>query len=464
MAAEFTAGEIKKAVSGELVRGEAGMGSTGVSTDTRRLGAGELFVPIAGPNFDGHDFLAGALAGGAGGCLAERGRAPEATGGKFAIEVEDTLEALGDLAAYHRGRFDLPVVAVTGSNGKTTCKEMIGAILAEGARVLKGEGNLNNFIGLPLQVLALEAGHERAVFEMGMNRAGEILRLASIAAPSVGVITGVAPAHLERLGSIEAVREAKGELLEVMGAGGVAVLPRDDLQCRILAERRLEQGGRVATFGLEAKNDVYATRVKMSPEGETSFLIHMGGDKVEVSLPGVGRHNVLNALAAATAAAQLGSPLGEIVRGLESVVLPAMRLGVESFHGGAHLLNDAYNANPASVRLAISTVRELKGAGRAFAILGDMKELGAYEKFAHMEIGRAAVRAGLDFLAGVGPMMRLAVNEAHRAGMPLDQADVFTTPEEAAAWANELILPGDWVLVKGSRSMEMERAAEALRD
>lgn len=464
MAAEFTAQEIEMTVSGELIRGEAGMTSAGVSTDTRTLGAGELFVPIAGPNYDGNDFLADALAVGAAGCLAGRGRAPEAAEGKFVVEVEDTLGALGDLAAYHRGRFDLPVVAVTGSNGKTTTKEMIGAILAEGAKTLKSEGNLNNFIGLPLQVLGLEPGHERAVFEMGMNRAGEILRLAEIAAPSVGVITQVAPAHLEGLGSIEAVREAKGELLEVMGAGGVAVLPEEDPQCRILAERRLEQGGRVVFFGLKAGSDVYATRVTMSAEGGTSFFIHLGGDEAEVRLPGVGRHNVLNALAAAAAAAQLGSPLGEIVRGLENSVLPAMRLSVESFHGGAHLLNDAYNANPASVRLAIDTVCELKGAGRAFAILGDMKELGAYGESAHMEIGRVAADAGLDFLAAVGPMMRLAVGEAHRAGMPLDRAEIFTTPEAAAAWVNEWILPGDWVLVKGSRSMEMERAAEALRD
>ncbi|MBT3823047.1 MAG: UDP-N-acetylmuramoyl-tripeptide--D-alanyl-D-alanine ligase, partial [Nitrospinaceae bacterium] len=371
---------------------------------------------------------------------------------------------LGDLAAYHRRRFDLPVVAVTGSNGKTTCKEMIGAILAEGASVLKGEGNFNNFIGLPLQVLALEPRHERAVFEMGMNRSGEISRLAQITAPSIGVITGVAPAHLEGLGSIEAVREAKGELLEVMGASGVAVLPGEDLQCQALAERHLNAGGRVVSFGLEARRDVYATRVQMSPAGETSFFIHLGGAEAEVSLPGVGRHNVLNALAAAAACAELGSSLEEIVRGLENSSRPSMRLGVESFHGGAHLLNDAYNANPTSVRLAIETVCELKGAGRAFAILGDMKELGAYEEFAHMEIGRKAVSGGLDFLAGVGPMMRLAVGEAHKAGMPLEQAEVFTTPEEAAAWANEWVLPGDWVLVKGSRSMEMERAAEALRD
>jgi UDP-N-acetylmuramoyl-tripeptide--D-alanyl-D-alanine ligase len=461
--AGFTAIEVEEAVSGSLVRGEGEMKVSGVSTDSRSLQTGELFVPISGPNFDGHDFIKTAFESGAAGCLAGRGRSREEPEGGFIVEVEDTLGALGDLARYHRGRFELPVVAVTGSNGKTTAKEMIGAILAEGAETLKSEGNLNNFIGLPLQVLGLGPEHERAVFEMGMNRPGEIRRLAEIAAPTVAVITSVAPVHIEGLGSIEAVRDAKGELLEEMGTGGVAVLPGEDTQCAVLADRFRAQGGRVLTFGFEAKNDVCAADVQLSERGEVSFRIRIGGGEEEVRLPVVGRHNALNALAAAAAASELGSPLEEIVRGLEEAAPPAMRLGVEELSGGVFLLNDAYNANPTSVRMAIETVCELKGPGRAFAVLGDMRELGAFEEFAHAEVGRAAAGADLDFLATVGPAMRLAANEAHRAGMAIDRAEVFSSPEEAAAWVAERAMPGDWVLIKGSRSMAMERAVEALR-
>ena len=463
MVAEFAAHEIEEAVSGNLLEGRRDIQAFGVSTDSRTLKAGELFIPIEGPNFDGHDFLEAALEAGAAGCLAVRGRLPEVPGNAFAVEVEDTLRALGDLARFHRSRFDVPVVAVTGSNGKTTTKEMLGAILAEGGETLISKGNLNNLIGLPLQVFGLGPPHKRAVFEIGMNRPGEICRLAEIAAPEVAVITSVAPAHLEGLGSIEAVRDAKGELLEAMGPEGVAVLPSDDLQCRILDDGFRAKGGRVLSFGLGPGSDAYATDIRMSAQDGISFRIHLHGEEAEVRLRALGRQNVLNALAAAAAASQLGSPLVAIARGIERAVLPAMRLSVEEIREEVFLLNDAYNANPASVRLAIETLAELKGAGRAFAILGDMKELGAYEEFAHVEIGRAVVSGKIDFLATVGPMMRYAALEALESGVGADWIEPCKTPEEAAAWTAKRLMPGDWVLIKGSRSMEMERAVEALR-
>ncbi|MFC1490994.1 UDP-N-acetylmuramoyl-tripeptide--D-alanyl-D-alanine ligase [Nitrospinota bacterium] len=457
VAAGFAAHEIEEAVAGRLVGGRPDMTASGVSTDSRTLRAGELFVPIAGLNFDGHDFIAA-------GCLAGPGRSPEVPENAFAVEVEDTLRALGDLARYHRGRFDLPVVAVTGSNGKTTTKEMIAAILAEGAETLKSEGNLNNLIGLPLQVFGLGPAHERAVFEMGMNQPGEIFRLAEIAAPEVAVITGVAPAHLEGLGSIEAVRDAKGEVLEAMGAAGTAVLPSEDPHCGVLAERFRSKGGRAVTFGFSAGCDARAGDIQMTARGGTSFRIYLGGEEAEARLPVVGKQNVLNALAAAAAASHIGSSLDEVVRGLARAEFPRMRLAIEEIPGGAFLLNDAYNANPESLRLAIQTACELKGTGRAFGVLGDMKELGAFEKSAHREAGRWAAKEGLDYLAAVGAMMKLAAEEARGGGMSPDRVGEFAAPEEAAAWVADHLEPGDWVLVKGSRSMEMERAAEALRD
>ncbi len=469
VAAVFTAHEIEEAAAGRLTGGRADMTVSGVSTDSRTIREGELFVPIAGPNFDGHDYIEAAFGAGAAGCLIEAGltgagRSIEPPEGRFTIEVEDTLTALGDLARHHRGRFELPVAAVTGSNGKTTVKEMIRAILAEGGDTLASEGNLNNLIGLPLQVLGLGPAHERAVFEMGMNRPGEILRLAEIARPEVAVITNIAPAHLEGLGSIEAVREAKGELLNAMEGGGVAVLPGGDPHCGVLAGRFRAEGGRVATFGLSGACDVRASNIRMSPRGGTTFRLHLGGEEAEVRLGAVGRHNVLNALAAAAAAHEMGSGPVEAVSGLARTNFPEMRLAVEELRGGCFLLNDAYNANPESMRSAIQAAGELKGEGRAFGLLGDMKELGDFGEEAHREAGRRAARGGLDCLAAVGEAMRFAAEEARAAGMPPERVGEFSSPEDAAAWVAQRLEPGDWALVKGSRSMEMERAAEALRD
>ena len=217
------------------------------------------------------------------------------------------------------------------------------------------------------------------------------------------------------------------------------------------------------SFGLGPGSDAYATDIRMSAQDGISFRIHLHGEEAEVRLRALGRQNVLNALAAAAAASQLGSSLDAIARGIERAALPAMRLSVEEIREEVFLLNDAYNANPASVLLAIETLAELKGTGRAFAILGDMKELGAYEEFAHVEIGRAVVSGKIDFLAAVGPMMRYAALEAQESGVGIDWIEPCDTPEEAAAWTAKRLMPGDWVLVKGSRSMEMERAVEALR-
>lgn len=466
VAAAFTAMEIKEATTGRLLWGRPEMVVSGVSTDTRSIEAGSLFVPLVGPNFDAHDFLENALAAGAAGTLIERGRSFPPVDGAFAVEVADTLHALGELARYHRARFDLSVVAITGSNGKTTTKEMLAAIFAEGGETLKSGGNLNNLIGLPHQVFQLGGEHARAVFEMGMNRPGEIQRLTGIASPGVGVITSIAAVHLEGLGTIEAVRDAKGELLDVMGPGGTAVLCADDEQSQILADRFRSKGGRVLTFGFSQESEVRGTDIRVSAEEGTRFHLQMGEGDVEVRLRALGRHNVMNALAAAAAASIVGSPLDEIVRGLEHAELPRMRLEIEEIpgHAGCFLLNDAYNANPASVLQAIETAALLKSPGRVFGILGDMKELGASEETAHREIGRAVAAGGVDFFAGVGGLMALAADEARRAGMSADQAVSFDSPEAAAEWARAQLRPGDWVLVKGSRSMQMERAVEVFRN
>ena len=237
MAAVFSANEIEKAVNGRLIRGDGSAHAAGASTDTRTLRAGELFIALKGPNFDGAEFLAQAIENKAAGLVVGQGADVPCGDSVFIIEVADTLRALGDLARAHRSRFDIPVVGVTGSNGKTTTKEMIAAALSTSGEACKSEGNLNNLVGLPRQVLRLGEEHASAVFEMGMSEAGEIRRLAEIARPQVAVITNVGPAHIEGLGSVEAVRDAKGEILEAMPAGGVAVLSNEDAHCRVLAER-----------------------------------------------------------------------------------------------------------------------------------------------------------------------------------------------------------------------------------
>lgn len=461
--AMFTAAQIARAVGGRVARGSEGMEASGVSTDSRTLAPGELFIPLTGPNFDGHDFIGRAAAAGAAGVIVQRGRSTPSLDGIFAIEVEDTLRALGDLARFHRERHDILAAAVTGSNGKTTTKEMLASIFFLGAETLKSEGNLNNLVGLPHQVLRLLPEHSRAVFEMGMNQPGEIRRLAEIALPRIGVITNVAPAHLEGLGSIEAVREAKGELLEAMGAKGRAALSGEDSHSRLLARRFREAGGEVLTFGFSADCGVRGSDIRVSAGEGTRFALHAGGREARVRLPGLGRHNVLNALAAAAAASLAGCPMDEIARGLERAAPPKMRLEVRPLPRweGCSLIDDAYNANPASMLQALETAAQLRGEARLFAVLGDMKELGAYAEEAHRELGRAAARLA-DGLAGVGPMMALAVEEARRAGLPPERARRFEAPAEASAWVARCLKPGDWVLVKGSRSMRMERAAEAL--
>ena len=305
MTAVFSADEITAAVEGRLVRGDGSAHAAGVSTDTRTLEAGELFIALKGPNFDGAQFLARAVEKGAAGVVVAKGANVPGEGAGFVVEVADTLRALGDLARAHRSRFEIPVAGVTGSNGKTTTKEMIAALLSAGGETCKSQGNLNNLVGLPHQVFRLGDEHANAVFEMGMSEAGEIRRLAGIARPRIAVITNVGPAHIEGLGSVEAVRDAKGEILEAIPPGGVAVLSNEDPHSRVLAERYEATGGRVIRFGFSPQSDFWADEIRIAADG-TRFTLHCAGGESGVRLKALGRHNVLNALAAAACASALG--------------------------------------------------------------------------------------------------------------------------------------------------------------
>ncbi len=457
----FTARELAAATGGRWL-GDPAAPVEGISTDTRAIPAGSAFVALRGERFDGHDFLAEAARSGASGAVVARGRAVAGPPGLPLLEVEDTLLALGAIARLHRLRFSIPVVGVTGSNGKTTTREMIAAILATRAPVLKTEGNLNNEVGVPLTLLRLDASHTAAVIEMGMSNRGEIGRLTAIAEPRVGVVTNAFPAHLAGLGTVDGVAEAKGELYRGLPADGIVIANADDPR---MLHRALKSGRRVLTFsGGGAKGaDVSVLGVlSQDPEG-MRFLLGIGTKEVEVRLPLVGQHNAVNAAAAAAAALSLGCSDREIVRGLAGVRPVGRRLRVERLRSGVLLVDDCYNANPASMKAALLTLRQLAGTGRALAALGDMLELGPTEDDLHRELGRDAAAAGLAALVTFGPRARLTRLAALEAGM--NPSDTFHTedPLPLVAFVRERLRPGDALLVKGSRGMKLERLVEALR-
>ena len=429
----------------------------GVSIDTRTLQSGELFVAIAGERFDGHDYLGQAVASGAHALLVSR--ADVADPGVPVIRVPDTVAALGQMARQQRARFTGPVVAITGSNGKTTTKELCADVLAAaGVRVRRSPGNLNNEIGLPLSVLRLEPEDDALVVELGMNHAGEIDRLAAIAQPDVGAITQVAPAHLGPLGSLDAIARAKGELLDHIDPEGTAVLNADD--ARVMAQRA-RYAGRALLFGLKADADFRAERDAGHPQA-FCLTTPAGACDVRMLLPG--GHLVEDALCAAACAwatGRLGAkPLDALRDGLEKFRGLPGRLTRHDTDGGLLVLDDSYNANPHSVRAALETLSATRGERRAIAVLADMLELGDEGPELHAETGRAAACARIDVLISVGPLSEHTARGAREAGVP----DVIHSDdcEGAVRELSSLVRAGDVILVKGSRAMAMERAVRAL--
>ena len=447
--------KIARITGGRILPPAASATVTGVSTDSRTLRPGELFVPLRGENFDGHDFLMQAARRGAAACLVE-----EVIAGfpVPVVRVGDTLHALGDLARGLRREFTGPLVAITGSSGKTTTKEMLAAILAQTGSGLKTEGNFNNLIGLPLTLFRLAAGDRWAVLEMGMSARGEIARLAEIAEPTVGVVTNVGPAHLENLHGLDGVARAKGELFAALQAGSVAVVNADD---EMVAGIPVANGVRRLLFGCSPGAEVRAEDVQAAG-AEVAFRLVLPDGSCPVRLRLPGRHNVANALAAAAAAVALEVPLGAIVRGLERFRSCPKRMELIRLAEGTMLLEDSYNANPLSVRAALQALDELGGSGRRIAVLGDMLELGEEAPSLHREIGAEAARRA-DLLLLLGEWAQQTAAGALAAGMAPERLAVAGSHEEAAARLRAWVHPGDRVLVKGSRGMRMEKVSGALR-
>ena len=451
----FTVQDIVRATQGALVAGDLGIPVTGVSIDSRSLGVGEVFFAIRGHRTDGHAFLADAAARGAA-CLVVHALPDDVPANVPLVLVEDTTQALGRLAAWHRRRFTLPVVAVTGSNGKTTTKELAAGVLATRFRVLKPERSFNNQWGLPLTLLQLGAEHEAAVLEIGTNAPGEIAALAALAAPTVAVVTTVAAVHTEFLGSLDGVREEKAGLVRALAADGVAVLNADDPRVASMAG---DTRARVVTYGRAAGAHVRVVGETVDDERGLHLTLEAGGDRQDVTLALSGRHNVTNALAAAAVGVALGFPLVEVARGLAAVAPVAGRC-VWRQAGAVSILDDTYNASPVSVRAALDTVAAHRRGRRVIVVLGDMLELGAIADDAHREVGRAVAALPADELIGVGRAMQLAVEAAREAG--LAEARHVTTFEDTVAHLLKRVTAGDLLLVKGSRGMRMERVVDAL--
>lgn len=454
----FTVEEIIKAVTGELLQGDPAAAFSSVSTDTRQVKKGDLFIALIGERFDAHDFIGEAIEGGAAGIIAGR-RVDTGDWQGPVILMKDTLKALQDLARYNRSRFAGPVVAITGSNGKTTTKDMMAAVLEQQFTALKTEGNFNNEIGLPLTLLKLDDNYGAVILEMGMRGMGEIDLLAGIAMPSGAVITNIGETHLERLGTVDNIARAKGELLQHIQAAGFAVLNGDDPRIRQQASRC---GGRIIFYGTAGDALIKAVDIVTPEAKRVSFTAVTPDGEVRINLPVPGRHNVLNALAAVGVGLEMGLTLEQIRVGLENTKLTAMRLAITEGRK-ITIIDDTYNANPASVKAALQILADLGGSRRKVAILGDMYELGSRAAEGHREVGMEAAAQKVDVLITVG---RLAGEIALGASMAEDApAEIISLNNnaEVKTYLERIIRPGDVVLVKGSRGMKMEEIVNRLK-
>jgi UDP-N-acetylmuramoyl-tripeptide--D-alanyl-D-alanine ligase len=462
--ARLSLASIARAVRGEVVLGarppRAGAEHEveGYSIDSRTVKPGELFFAIVGPRLDGHEFVKAAVERGAAAAVVAKGTAAKYPDAPALVRVKDTTRALQDLGAHVRRSRPLRVVGITGSAGKTTAKEMTAAVLGQRFRVLKSEGNLNNTYGLPLMLLRLKEDQEVAVLEMGMSYHGEITRLVEIADPDAGAILNVLRVHLEHFGSLEKIARAKGELFEHMRRDAVAVFNADD---RLVARLGQAFKGPKIPYGVVAKKArVRAEAIAVDGLAGSSFILRTDGGSVPVRLTLPGRHNVFNALAAASLGLAMGLECESIRRGLEAVRPASMRGVLHRLSSGVEVLDDSYNSNPAAMERAIESLQAAAPRGRRVLVSGDMLELGAYEGQAHARLGRQVAEAGIDLFVAVGPLSRRAADSARAAGAR--EVKHIPDSEAAADLVASAVKTGDLVLVKGSRGMRMERVVQAL--
>jgi len=452
----LTVEEIIEATGGTLLS-ENAKSFKGVSIDSRTIEEGDIFFALRGKRFDGHHYLENALMKGSGAVVdTKAGEFPQ---NRVIICVSDTLRSLQDLAHFLRMRRNIPVVAVTGSNGKTTTKEMIHLILSGRFKTLKNEGNLNNHIGLPLSLTQLSPDHEVIVLEMGMNATGEIRRLCEIAVPSHGVITNIGSAHVGMLGSYDAVRTAK---LEILDGLSLAVVNGDDDFLMRGVEGIKEFKGQIMTFAINSSAPVMAKNVRMTKKGSEFNLEISDSGSAKVNLNVHGLFNVYNALAASAVSFSLGMNIGEIKAALETYRTFPMRFEVTRKEG-ITIINDSYNANPASMRESVNELMRLSGSKRSVAVLGDMRELGEFSEDEHRAVGKMIYERGVDIFIAVGARMRLAAEECMKK-KGRKAVYHFTDVHDARQHIMSILEKGDTVLIKGSRSMSMESLMEEIAD
>ncbi len=461
----WTTEEIVQATNGRLVCGNINRLFGGISIDSRAISIKDLFVAIKGKVFDGHNFISEVIRKGIGGIIIQDEKTRELISseckkkGIVCVAVKETIRALGDLAAFNRKRSNVSVVAITGSNGKTTTRELTTSIISQDDDVLATSGNLNNEIGLPLTLLRLSSKHRWAVLELAMNRPGEISRLAEICSPDIGVITNIGPAHLEGLGSIDGVMRAKGELLEKIKSDGTAVLNADDPRVLHLA---YPKRWNLILFGESEKAQVRALSINENGLG-TRFTLMLPSESIVVRLGIPGSFMVSNALAAAAVGSVIGIPTQRIKNGLENARPIQGRMNIHKTYRGVNIIDDTYNANPNSMEAAIKTLEGLRGNSRAVLVAGDMLELGAHAEAMHRYIGTLSARLHISRIYLTGKYAIAVQSSAKENGMALE--DIYIgSKEDIVEKLTHWLQPGDWVLGKGSRAMEMEKIVQALKN
>jgi UDP-N-acetylmuramoyl-tripeptide--D-alanyl-D-alanine ligase len=449
--------EVARFSGGRLIKGDPSLPVERLHTDTRTLAAGDCFVALQGDRFDGHAFVSQVKSHGAVAALVSYGHIPDVPDDLGLVEVPNTLEALQCFAANYRQLLSVRTIGVTGSSGKTSTKELIAAVLRTRFKTKATQGNLNNHIGVPLTLIQLDEDDDYGVIEMGMNHPGELAPLVKMAAPGIGVISSIGPAHIEFFADQAAIALEKSELIAALPPEGLAVLNSDDEWSRRIAQRTQ---ARVVWTGSRFNSEWRAENVQVNADNLT-FLLRHNGSSATVRLPVVNRVMISNALLAAAVGREVGLTMDEIARGLESVHLPGARMQVVKAHG-AWIINDSYNANPDSMKAALTALSEFPGATRRVAVLGSMGELGQHATELHRDIGEFAARQELAFLIAVGPHAEAYAKGAMAAGLDHNRIVAALDAEEATVGLRPILREGDAVLVKGSRFMGLDRLVAAL--
>lgn len=452
----MTIEDILKATGGTLLSGDINKSFTDVISDSRKVTAGVLFVPLVGEKFDGHEFIKAAFDLGAAAVITQKDT--ELLIDKTIVRVDDTLKAFGDIAKYYKQKYNVPTVSVTGSVGKTTTKDMLASVLLQKYNTLKTMGNFNNNIGLPITIFGLEKEHEAAVLEMGMNHFGEIERLADIGRPDVAVITNIGQSHIENLGSREGIYKAKMEMTKQFTKNNTLIVNGDD---DYLSKVKGMGEYKVVYYGIKnPENDVYAKNIENNGLNGIKFTAVVDGEEylIEVNVPG--KHNVYNALAAICVGREFKVPMDKIVEGIRSFELTKMRLAVEEYNG-ITIINDCYNASPDSIKAALGVLADTDKK-RKVAILGDVLEMGDFAKDAHYNLGKVVKESEVDFLITAGENMKYLAEGAKENGV--ENIVSFDKTLEVCNYVKDEIKSGDAVLIKASRGMHFEEIYNTIKN